>query len=68
MVVELGPEPHAMATYPGGQSGNPLSAHYRDRIAHWVNGQLDTVYVPHAEPQVDAAHTAGALTLLPPTR
>jgi penicillin amidase len=31
MVVELGPELRAWATYPGGQSGNPVSPRYRDR-------------------------------------
>ena len=33
MVVELGPDIRAWATYPGGQSGNPASSRYRDRIA-----------------------------------
>src|SRR3990170_3896465 len=39
MVVELGPELRAWGTYPGGQSGNPLSRRYDDRIAKWVNGE-----------------------------
>ena len=39
MVVELGPELRAWATYPGGQSGNPLSARYRDRMAQLGAGR-----------------------------
>ncbi|OGU09559.1 MAG: hypothetical protein A2W29_06500, partial [Gemmatimonadetes bacterium RBG_16_66_8] len=46
MVVELGPQVRAWGTYPGGQSGNPLSRRYDDRIAKWVNGELDSLYMP----------------------
>jgi penicillin amidase len=46
MVVDLGPELRAWATYPGGQSGNPFSAHYRDRIALWQNGKLEPLRIP----------------------
>lgn len=28
----------AWATYPGGQSGNPGSAHYDDMLGRWING------------------------------
>jgi penicillin amidase len=47
MVVELGPEVHAWATYPGGQSGNPASPFYMDRVPKWVRGELDPVLFPH---------------------
>ena len=43
MVVELGPEVHAYATYPGGQSGNPASPWYANRIPQWASGGLDTL-------------------------
>ncbi|MGH7711395.1 MAG: penicillin acylase family protein, partial [Gemmatimonadaceae bacterium] len=46
MVVELGPNVRAWGIYPGGQSGNPASARYRDRIARWSNGELDSLRVP----------------------
>jgi penicillin amidase len=46
MVVELGPELRAWATYPGGQSGNPSSARYRDRLDRWIAGELDSLRVP----------------------
>lgn len=46
MVVELGPELHAWAIYPGGQSGNPLSRRYDDRLRRWTDGVLDTLVVP----------------------
>jgi len=46
MVVELGPNVRAWGTYPGGQSGNPASARYRDRLEKWANGELDSLRVP----------------------
>ncbi|MEB3323631.1 MAG: penicillin acylase family protein, partial [Synechococcaceae cyanobacterium] len=46
MVVELGPEVRAWGVYPGGQSGNPLSRWYRDRIRYWSAGVLDTLPFP----------------------
>lgn len=46
MVVELGPEVRAQAIYPGGQSGNPVSSRYADRLPRWLDGQLDSLVVP----------------------
>lgn len=40
MVVALGPEVKAWGIYPGGQSGNPGSAHYDDFIEKWASGEL----------------------------
>ena len=48
MVVELGREVRAWGTYPGGQSGNPASRHYDDRLAGWKRGELDTLRLPRA--------------------
>lgn len=38
LVVSPGQEDHAIFNMPGGQSGHPLSPHYRDGHAAWVNG------------------------------
>jgi penicillin amidase len=46
MVVELGPNVRAWGIYPGGQSGNPASPRYKDRVAKWSNGELDSLQVP----------------------
>ncbi len=46
MVVELGNQVTAWATYPGGQSGNPTSRHYRDFLDGWLAGALDSLVVP----------------------
>ena len=51
-LVELGPQVRAWGTYPGGQSGNPASARYDDRIRQWSEGQLDTLLVPATVDQV----------------
>jgi penicillin amidase len=39
MVVELGPEVRAWGNYPGGQSGNPGSRSYEDRVDDWAAGR-----------------------------
>jgi penicillin G amidase len=65
MVVDLGPTVHAWVTYPGGQSGNPASPRYRDRIPQWVNGQLEAVHVPATADELPAAQRSGSLTLQP---
>jgi penicillin amidase len=46
MVVELGDSIRAWGTYPGGQSGNPFSPRYKDRLPFWRQGELDTLYAP----------------------
>ncbi|MEO6528045.1 MAG: penicillin acylase family protein [Gemmatimonadaceae bacterium] len=65
MVVDLGPTLHAWTTYPGGQSGNPVSPRYRDRIAEWRAGQLEAVHVPLAPRELPEAQRSATLTLLP---
>ncbi len=51
-VVELGPEVRAWGTYPGGQSGNPVSARYDDRLPRWTDGTLDTLRFPHRAAEI----------------
>jgi penicillin amidase len=63
MVVELGPEVRAWATYPGGQSGNPASSRYRDRLAGWLAGTLDPVLFPASPADLPAARVRSALHL-----
>ncbi len=46
MVVELGDSVRAWGTYPGGQSGNPISPQYKDRLPLWREGALDTLFAP----------------------
>jgi penicillin amidase len=65
MIVELGPELRAWATYPGGQSGNPVSPRYADRIPLWMKGNLEPVNIPSAPSTLDAAHRSAVLTLRP---
>ena len=48
MVVELGDTVSGWGTYPGGQSGNPASAHYLDRLPLWLRGELAPVLFPRA--------------------
>jgi len=52
MVVELGPEVRGWGIYPGGQSGNPASSRYLDRLAAWSDGRLDTLFVPRTAEEV----------------
>jgi penicillin amidase len=65
MVVELGPELRAWATYPGGQSGNPASPRYLDRLPLWMNGQLEPVRIPASPDALEAARRSATLRLHP---
>ena len=50
MVVELGDEVRAWGNYPGGQSGNPGSRSYEDRIDDWAAGKTyELVFLKSAD-------------------
>ncbi len=68
MVVELGPDVRAWVTYPGGQTGDPASPHYTDRLPRWLAGELEPARVPRAPDALPAAQRLPALdlTLTPP--
>ncbi len=61
LIVELGPQVRAWTTYPGGQSGNPFSRFYKNRIPSWSRGKLDTAIFA----DVPAAKLISTLTLTP---
>jgi penicillin amidase len=65
MVVELGPEVKAWATYPGGQSGAPASPRYKDRISKWTSGLLDEVLFPKTPADLDRKRIVSTLILVP---
>lgn len=65
MVVELGPEVRAWGTYPGGQSGNPASPRYADRLSKWANGQLDTLRFPRRAADLSGPTLSSTLTFTP---
>jgi penicillin amidase len=62
MVVELGPELRAWGTYPGGQSGNPASMWYANRIPQWASGGLDTLLIPRTADELPTARTPSKLS------
>ena len=62
MVVELAPEVRAWGIYPGGQSGNPASSRYRDRIQRWSNGRLDTRRLPRSAGDLERVRSRLTLT------
>jgi penicillin G amidase len=69
MVVELGPTLQAWAIYPGGQSGNPVSHLYADRVEKWAAGELDSLIVPHSPNELASSSlTASILELEPEKR
>lgn len=65
MVVEMSSPRRAWATYPGGQSGNPTSVRYDDRLPAWREGRLDTLRLPTAPEQLPAHQRRSILTLSP---
>ena len=65
MVVELGDHIRAMGTYPGGQSGNPVSDRYSDRVRLWSEGNLELLIAPPALDSMSAAQVKSSATLTP---
>ncbi|HVX89328.1 MAG TPA: penicillin acylase family protein [Gemmatimonadales bacterium] len=65
MVVEMGPAPRVLATYPGGQSGNPASARYDDRVEGWRTGLLDTVRLPRTPDELAAGEPSERFRFVP---
>jgi penicillin amidase len=65
MVVELGPEVRGWGTYPGGQSGDPASPHYADRLPRWLAGELDALRFPRRPADLAPAQVVQSLTLTP---
>lgn len=67
MVVELGGGDfmRAWGIYPGGQSGNPGSRRYTDRLDRWALGMLDTLRLPAAVDALPPSQRSAALTLRP---
>jgi penicillin amidase len=68
MVVSLGPEMAAWGVYPGGQSGNPFSRWYRDRIARWSAGELDSLPMPASPEALGDDQVSGRVRVLGATR
>jgi penicillin amidase len=66
MVAELGQEVRASGIYPGGQSGNPASARYDDRLSRWLAGALDPILFPARAEDLPADRLRSTLTLRPP--
>jgi len=62
-VVELGDEVSGRGTYPGGQSGNPASRHYLDRLPLWLEGELAPVLFPRTPEEIPADRLRAVLTL-----
>ena len=58
MIVEAGPEMHGWGAYPGGQSGNPLSSRYLDRMRSWQAGELDSLRFPRRPSELTREETS----------
>ena len=66
MIVELTKDRRtAWSIYPGGQSGNPASKRYDDRLEKWRTGQLDSLVVPESEAVFPKARILSTLDLRP---
>ena len=66
MIVELTRDRRtAWSIYPGGQSGNPASKRYDDRLEKWRTGQLDSLVVPESEAVFPKARVLSTLDLRP---
>jgi penicillin amidase len=65
LVADLGTPVKAWGIYPGGQSANPVSSHYRDHIETWRRGALDSLRIPATAQALHAEHLAATLVLTP---
>jgi len=65
MVVELGEEIMAKGSLPGGQSGNPMSPSYADRLDSWVAGELEDLRFPRTPDELTAVVSRLTLTAAP---
>jgi penicillin amidase len=65
MVVELGATVQGSGVYPGGQSGNPASSRYADRVRAWQEGSLDSILFPSRPEEIPAARVRSNLILRP---
>jgi len=65
MIVQLGAEVRGWGTYPGGQSGNPFSSRYDDRLARWEAGELDSLVFPRTPGALRDSALRSALLLRP---
>jgi penicillin amidase len=63
MVVELGHDIRAWSIYPGGQSGNPASTRYTDRLSRWALGELDPVLFPKTPGDLDRKRIISTLVV-----
>ncbi len=63
MVVRLGPIVEAWTVYPGGQSGNPASPWYRNRIPLWSAGSLEPALVPAMPDDLPPSRVVATLRL-----
>jgi penicillin G amidase len=52
MVVEMAEEVIPRGTFPGGQSGNPVSPGYDDRLDSWLRGELQDLRFPRTEEEL----------------
>jgi penicillin G amidase len=52
MVVEMAEELIPRGTFPGGQSGNPISPGYDDRLEQWLRGELEDLRFPRTEDEL----------------
>lgn len=64
-VVELGDSVVAWGTYPGGQSGNPVSSRYADRMELWRTGALAPLRLPRGAADLSGVQLRSVLTLRP---
>jgi penicillin amidase len=65
MVVDLGDTLRAWTTYPGGQSGNPASPYYRDRLKAWSGGDLEAARFPAVQSELPNDLRSSRLVLFP---
>jgi len=64
-VIDFSDLDNSLAIYPGGQSGNPLSAHYDDYLDAYLKGQYLAFHASPTASSIPAAAVESTITLVP---
>ncbi len=64
MIVDFAPArgggaPEGLGSYPGGQSGNPLSVHYQDMLELWLKGEYQKLTLTEQDEMMAASSSRG---------
>ena len=64
MIISLDDKVHGIGVYPGGQSGNPTSKYYKNKLEAWLKGQYYPLHI-HRSKEEFRKSSSSVLQLIP---